>query len=251
MPSDTGKKSTKPSKVPSSDSSSTSKRNQSGSGHNHGSTVKEILRFTAVLVIGALLLSRMLTESWTFGYDGKWIRLKTYLPGKAQRRFSEQELLKYNGEDPKLPIYLAIDGLIYDVSSNLRTYGKGGSYNHFTGRDCARAFVTGCFKTHQTHDTRGFGEKEFKSLDHWKNFFRDHKDYEKIGWVYHPPIDPESPIPEPCKPPKSPAADSGRWFNFSVVSLAKHVCTCLDDSMKVRLSLFFSVVRTFDLAIQC
>lgn len=39
---------------------------------------------------------------------------------------------------------------------------QGASYNHFAGRDGARAFVTGCFKTHLTHDIRGFSEKEQK-----------------------------------------------------------------------------------------
>ena len=30
------------------------------------------------------------------------------------------------------------------------------------GKDAARAFATGCFATHQTHDTRGLSEKEMK-----------------------------------------------------------------------------------------
>lgn len=38
---------------------------------------------------------------------------------------------------------------------------------------------------------------------HWKKFFADHKTYSKIGTVKHMPIDPMSPIPEPCKSPKS------------------------------------------------
>lgn len=39
---------------------------------------------------------------------------------------------------------------------------QGASYNHFAGKDGARAFVTGCFQTHLTHDIRGFSDKEQK-----------------------------------------------------------------------------------------
>jgi hypothetical protein len=42
-----------------------------------------------------------------------------------------------------------------------KVFIKGGGYHIFAGRDAARAFVTGCFKTHLTHDIRGFNEHEF------------------------------------------------------------------------------------------
>jgi hypothetical protein len=38
---------------------------------------------------------------------------------------------------------------------------------------------------------------------HWKKFFAEHKTYFKVGTVLHVPIDPMSPIPVPCKSPKS------------------------------------------------
>jgi hypothetical protein len=46
-------------------------------------------------------------------------------------------------------------GDVYDVSANRRMYGPGGGYGFFSGRDAARAFVTGCFKDDLTHDVRG------------------------------------------------------------------------------------------------
>lgn len=52
-----------------------------------------------------------------------------------------------------------------------------------------------------------------QGLAHWKKFFADHKTYFKVGTVKHIPIDPASPIPEPCKSPKSgdgnPATSGG------------------------------------------
>jgi len=93
-----------------------------------------------------------------------------------------------------------------------------------TGVDAARAFGTGCFKTHRTHDTRGMSESELQvkscfclafpdsyrpllqSLAHWKNFYAEHEGYVRVGRVSHPPIDPASPIPEHCDPNKEAAA---------------------------------------------
>jgi hypothetical protein len=37
-----------------------------------------------------------------------------------------------------------------------------------------------------------------QSVEHWKKFFANHKNYKRVGRVYHPPIDPNSPIPEMC-----------------------------------------------------
>merc|ERR1711939_944103 len=104
---------------------------------------RTLFRYTAVIVLGTLLLSRAMTETWTFGYKGKWTNVMNWMP-RPMKTFTESELFLYNGEDPSLPIYLAIDETVYDVSANPRMYGRGASYNHFAGRDGARAFVTGC-----------------------------------------------------------------------------------------------------------
>jgi predicted heme/steroid binding protein len=64
----------------------------------------------------------------------------------------------YNGEDPSKPIYVALNGSIYDVSAGANTYGPGGSYHFFAGKDAARAFITGCFQDDLTSDLRGVEE---------------------------------------------------------------------------------------------
>ncbi|KAI0260921.1 cytochrome b5 [Gloeopeniophorella convolvens] len=168
-----------------------------------------LLRFLAMLVVVVLLASKFVAGDWLWGYEGKWSNLRTYWPVQ-QRLFSEHGLSAFDGSDPTKPIYLAIDGDVYDVSSNRRVYGPGGSYALMSGVDAARAFGTGCFKDHRTHDLRGLSEGERRGVEHWKTFFADHKAYHKIGRVNHPPIDPASPLPVHCDPKKQ-VAQEARW----------------------------------------
>ncbi|KAL5508103.1 hypothetical protein ACEPAH_5721 [Sanghuangporus vaninii] len=163
-----------------------------------------LLKFIVYCLLFLALVSKFFTGSFVFDLESKLPTLKSLLP-RNERLLSEEGLSKYDGSDSSKPIYLAIDGLVYDVTEGRRMYGPGGSYHFMAGRDAARAFATGCFATHQTHDIRGLSDKELKGLEHWKNFFANHKKYTKIGRVLHHPIDPLSPIPPPCKEEK-PAA---------------------------------------------
>jgi predicted heme/steroid binding protein len=115
---------------------------------------------------------------------------------------SERLLAEYDGKVEGRPIYLAIDGDVYDVSKG-KAYQPGGSYHILAGVDAARAFGTGCFKEHRTHDTREMSDDELRGLQHWKKFYAEHKDYIKVGRVVHPPIDPSTPVPEHCDPKKA------------------------------------------------
>jgi len=160
-----------------------------------------LLKFILYALLFSMLLGKFITNSFLWGYDGKWVRLRTYLP-EPDRLFTEEGLSRFDGSNSDLPIFLAIDGDVFDVSSNRRVYGPGGSYHLMSGVDAARSFGTGCFKDHRTHDLRGLTESELRSVNHWREFFRDHKTYHKVGRVIHPPIDPESPIPGHCNPKK-------------------------------------------------
>ena len=76
-------------------------------------------------------------------------------PQSGPVSLTDTELAKYDGSDPNLPIYIALNGSIFDVSAAPQTYGPGGSYHVFAGKDAARAFLTGCFVDDQTPDLRG------------------------------------------------------------------------------------------------
>jgi predicted heme/steroid binding protein len=90
--------------------------------------------------------------------------LKTNTTQRGQVQLTDIELTKYDGSDPTKPIYLALNGTIYDVSASPQTYGPGGSYHFFAGRDAARAFLTGCFAEDTTPDLRGV-ERMFVPVD--------------------------------------------------------------------------------------
>lgn len=58
---------------------------------------------------------------------------------------TEEELKEFDGSDPEKPIYLGINGTIFDVSASPAFYGPGGHYNHFVGKDATRAWITECW----------------------------------------------------------------------------------------------------------
>ncbi|KZF24019.1 cytochrome b5 [Xylona heveae TC161] len=124
------------------------------------STFIDILRSLAGLVLLGGILSYFITSSsFSWGWRPAWTRtgpLKTMLFGPIS--LTPVELSLYNGTDPALPIYVAVNGSIYDVSASPRLYGPGGSYSFFAGRDAARAFVTGCFQEDLNADLRGVEE---------------------------------------------------------------------------------------------
>ncbi|WWC67280.1 uncharacterized protein I206_101188 [Kwoniella pini CBS 10737] len=159
------------------------------------------------IIIFIPLLSSFLTQTYTFGLSQYYLpplrRFWNETPLNPLRPtmkiFTPQELSFYDGIYQDRPVYLAIDGTVFDVTANRRIYGKGGSYNMMAGRDASRAFTTGCFETHLTHDIRGLNEGELASLKHWKDFFMNHEKYHKIGYVMNPPLTNEDPIPPPCR----------------------------------------------------
>ncbi|KAE9410167.1 cytochrome b5 [Gymnopus androsaceus JB14] len=159
-----------------------------------------ILKFFLYLIVFGALAGKFFTGSYTWDHENRLAQLKTFIP-TDQRLFSEGTLARFDGSDPDKAILIAIDGDVYDVT-NGKAYQPGGSYHHFAGIDAARAFGTGCFQTHRTHDLRGLTEAELAGVAHWKDFYANHKEYRKVGSVQHKPIDPDSPIPEHCNPPK-------------------------------------------------
>ncbi|KAJ2337214.1 hypothetical protein GGI00_000385 [Coemansia sp. RSA 2681] len=158
----------------------------------------------AVTMLGlSVCMSYLITETAFWGHSSKWTNWRNYIP-RQKRVFTQLELAQHDGSNANLPLLLAIEGDVYDVSSGWGFYGPGSSYHLFAGRDASRAFGTNCLSRsdHLTHDTRGLSEKELAGIKGWHRYFDNHQQYVKLGVVQLSPIDPAAPIPPPCEDAK-------------------------------------------------
>ncbi len=97
-----------------------------------------------------------------------------------------EELSHFDGSDESLPIYLAINGQIYDVSAGADYYKKDGGYGGFSGKDATKAFFDLCFTPEclQTaHCTNLLTESQARELDTWVSFYHNEPKYPYIGRV--------------------------------------------------------------------
>lgn len=53
--------------------------------------------------------------------------------------FSKEALKAYDGTNPALPIYVGLDGYVYDVTPGKEYYIMGGTYHSIAGRDASAA----------------------------------------------------------------------------------------------------------------
>ena len=192
----------------------------------------DIFRVVIALIAVTLVASYYVTsgESYIFGLPRPWFtkpaELKQFFQGPIY--LTPVELAKYDGSDPSLPIYLAINGTIFDVSAGAHTYGPGGSYHAFAGHDASRGFVTGCFMEDRTSDLRGAedvyipvedpdedissGERKTRAererrvakkkvqdeVTKWVNFYKNSKKYFEVGKVVGIESDSVAPAPTLC-----------------------------------------------------
>ncbi|GFZ08280.1 Steroid-binding protein [Actinidia chinensis var. chinensis] len=93
-----------------------------------------------------------------------------------------QQLKQYDGTDASKPIYLAVKGQIYDVTTGKSFYGPGGPYAMFAGKDASRALAKMSKEEADVcADLDGLSEKEIGVLTDWENKFQ--AKYPVIGRV--------------------------------------------------------------------
>lgn len=59
----------------------------------------------------------------------------TITNSQALPEFTVEDLKNYDGTDPSKPIYIGLDGYIYDVSSGRNYYASGAGYHFLAGKD--------------------------------------------------------------------------------------------------------------------
>lgn len=97
------------------------------------------------------------------------------------RQLTLDQLAEFNGNNPSKPIYLAVRGVIFDVTSGKDFYGKDGAYP-FGGKECARAFAK--FSTELkdcNNDLTGCSLSEMDAVRSWEAKF--HQKYKVVGRV--------------------------------------------------------------------
>jgi len=105
------------------------------------------------------------------------------------RNFTTKQLKYFNGENDERtgeakPVYLSMNGQVFDVSDGRNFYGPDGPYASFAGRECGVALAKMSFDTEHLDDLAGckdlaYGEKD--ELDNWINKFTYHRNYPVKG----------------------------------------------------------------------
>jgi len=96
--------------------------------------------------------------------------------------FTAHELSQFDGSDVSKPIYVAIKGIVFDVSGKREVYGPGGSYHVFAGKDGSKGLGKSSLKVEDAvADYSTLTEEELKVLDDWVVFFK--KRYNILGKV--------------------------------------------------------------------
>eukprot|EP00042_Codosiga_hollandica_P027337 m.135490 g.135490 ORF g.135490 m.135490 type:complete len:242 (-) comp52454_c0_seq1:512-1237(-) len=110
------------------------------------------------------------------------------LPGHTA--LTAEELRNFDGSDAATPVYVAILGDVFDVSTKRSTYGPGGSYSFFAGKDASAAFATGKFKDSfyteelPAYDVSQLNPSQVSAIVGWNEFY--HRTYTYVGCVVYP-----------------------------------------------------------------
>ncbi|GMG40559.1 unnamed protein product [Ambrosiozyma monospora] len=153
-------------------------------------SVIDILQLLSGLLLLNAVLSYFFTSSTTWGYDGKWIDPRyvyfvTTHPFNYPT-FTVDEFAKYDGTDPRLPVYVAVNGTAFDVTVNRGMYDAGSRYHFFAGHDCSRVLVNGCLHRPDQFnaDLRGLDQKLIdRKLKGWLKYYEHHPRYWVVGTV--------------------------------------------------------------------
>ncbi|XP_061599683.1 neudesin [Cololabis saira] len=94
------------------------------------------------------------------------IKLKYKPATKPVRLFTEEELRGHDGSEEGKPIYMAVKGVVFDVTTGEEFYGKDAAYNALVGKDSTRAVAKMSLDPADlTPDTAGLSEEQLASLE--------------------------------------------------------------------------------------
>lgn len=92
--------------------------------------------------------------------------LKYKSHSKPVRLFTDDDLKLHDGSEEGQPIYMAVKGVVFDVTKGKEFYGKDAPYNALVGKDSSRAVAKMSLQPDDlTSDTTGLTDNELRSLD--------------------------------------------------------------------------------------
>lgn len=92
--------------------------------------------------------------------------LKYKSHSKPVRLFTDDDLKLHDGSEEGQPIYMAVKGVVFDVTKGKEFYGKDAPYNALVGKDSTRAVAKMSLQPDDlTSDTTGLTDNELRSLD--------------------------------------------------------------------------------------
>jgi membrane-associated progesterone receptor component len=105
------------------------------------------------------------------------------------RDYTVEQLRDFDGKGTQ-PIYIALKGDVFDVSSAKEFYGEGSGYNCFAGREATRAMAKLSFEEEDLSNSsvEDLGPFERGNLDDWYSKFKDYKCYPIIGRISTPQV---------------------------------------------------------------
>ncbi|OBA24445.1 cytochrome b5 [Metschnikowia bicuspidata var. bicuspidata NRRL YB-4993] len=108
----------------------------------------------------------------------------------VQTKFVPSTLSKYDGKNDT-KVFIAIKGVVFDVTAGKGFYGPGGPYENFAGRDASRGLALNSFDPsvltalNEPLDTLAdLSLEEKESLENWKLHFE--KKYIIVGSLHNP-----------------------------------------------------------------
>ncbi|KAI8830326.1 cytochrome b5-like heme/steroid binding domain-containing protein [Chytriomyces cf. hyalinus JEL632] len=105
------------------------------------------------------------------------VRHTTTTISSSRRLFTPEELSQFNGNDPSLPIYIALKGVVYDVTARPDLYAPGGQCAPFAGKDASYAFgksargLQNLTSDKVKSDVSELNEEELEALENWVAYY--------------------------------------------------------------------------------
>lgn len=100
------------------------------------SVYKYIIIFIVIVLISGFIYQK---KSTSLAADKNAKNLEMISdPNSKVPEFSIDQLTEFDGSDPEKPIYIGMDGLVYDVSEGRKFYEPEGSYHFLAGKDSSK-----------------------------------------------------------------------------------------------------------------